>query len=576
MIVFNGVLNFLKPVTAVAVCLTSFGAWSQVQNLEQQGIDPSPPPVILPKERQVAPPDFQIPSFRGVIPKGTENIYVNLKKIVVEGADAYRDGEIEEITDPLLNKDVSLKQLYEAASQIQDLYNDDKFILTKVTVPPQKVDEGQFKIQVVEGFISDVRLDGDIGGAGLLVGSFLEELVNQKPVSQGQIERYLLLCNDIPGVTARAVLRPGIGGPGSSSLVVSLNHKPYDLFFTANNRGGDANGPSSFALGGSTNSASYFGEKISVVYFNTFEFDEQRFYSLEYSQHLLGEGLTGKLYASAAPTLPGDELARTDIKSRSWRLGAELRFPWFKSRAVSMESIAGLENKSERVSVEKNENTNDDLSVFYTGIDLNTTDTFSYGGELGLTSLKWRYRHGTGLLGAKDAKDQSKSRAEGTNLHDLMRLEFQRTQPLPGPAEWFFNAAGQYSWKRLLASEEFKVGGEEFGRGYAPAELTGDHGLGITNEIRLPVRKDWAWLNYYEPYIFYDFAYIWNKDNNTTEEESLASAGIGMRFNLNDKIRFEAEGARNMTRIRKDEDGERNPGRDNENFRGYFRVIARF
>ena len=101
-------------------------------------------------------------------------------------------------------------RLDEIVRGLQTKYREDGYILTVV--------HGQFErsngrivfvIQAVEGYIGDVKLDGDIGPAGALVYRMLKKLTDKRPVNNSDLERALLLANDVPGVTVKAVAPRG-------------------------------------------------------------------------------------------------------------------------------------------------------------------------------------------------------------------------------------------------------------------------------------------------------------------------------------------------------------------------------
>ena len=96
---------------------------------------------------------------------------------------------------------------------LQARYRDEGYILTLVRGEfVRSGAEVVFVVRAIEGYISDVKLDGDIGPAGVLVLEMLDHLLERRPVNNADLERYLLLANDIPGVKARAVTPPRGGG----------------------------------------------------------------------------------------------------------------------------------------------------------------------------------------------------------------------------------------------------------------------------------------------------------------------------------------------------------------------------
>ena len=91
----------------------------------------------------------------------------------------------------------------------------------------------------------------------------------------------------------------------------------------------------------------------------------------------------------------------------------------------------------------------------------------------------------------------------------------------------------QYAWTDLLSSELYSYGGEQFGRGYDPSELVGDHGMAGKMELRftdtLPIRFPFS----YTAYGFYDIGIVYQRMSGAyNHSDSAASAGLGLRLNL--------------------------------------------
>ena len=85
---------------------------------------------------------------------------------------------------PLVGHDVSLAQIYEVARNITDLYAKAGYALSFALVPAQDIDKsvGNVRIDVVEGYIGEVRYDGDTEGLAKIVGEYGENITQSKPL----------------------------------------------------------------------------------------------------------------------------------------------------------------------------------------------------------------------------------------------------------------------------------------------------------------------------------------------------------------------------------------------------------
>ena len=63
-------------------------------------------------------------------------------------------------------------------------------------------------------------------------------------------------------------------------------------------------------------------------------------------------------------------------------------------------------------------------------------------------------------------------------------LVVQHDQPITGPWSAHFNGLGQYTGERLVTGEQTSFGGSGIGRGYDPASLAADTGIGLASELR--------------------------------------------------------------------------------------------
>jgi hemolysin activation/secretion protein len=100
----------------------------------------------------------------------------------------------------------------------------------------------------------------------------------------------------------------------------------------------------------------------------------------------------------------------------------------------------------------------------------------------------------------------------------------------------------------LLLSEQFSLGGSRFGRGYDPAELTGDDALAGTVELRYGHGVEWDILRSFQLYLFYDLGAVWNHGaDSLLRRASLASAGGGVRLTLEQDFFVSLEIAKPLT-----------------------------
>jgi len=89
----------------------------------------------------------------------------------------------------------------------------------------------------------------------------------------------------------------------------------------------------------------------------------------------------------------------------------------------------------------------------------------------------------------------------------------------------------------LFTSQQFYLGGANFGRGYGSAEISGDNGIAGSFELRFDQKLNFRYLSGYQLYGFVDAGAAWNDGYSINNGLSLTSAGAGVRFFLGDDLR---------------------------------------
>ena len=275
---------------------------------------------------------------------------VRVDRVQVEGVTVYDEATLRGLYGDVVGAAVPRARLDEVVQALQARYREDGYILTLVRGEFQRTNEGQvvFVIRAIEGYISDVKLDGDIGPAGTLVLDMLQRLTTKRPVNNQDLERYLLLANDIPGVTARAVLRREGLEPGAVQLVAQVARKEVSGLLSFDNRAPPEAGPYELLLSGATNSYTSFGERAEALFYNTFN-REQLFGQVNLSGFLNGEGLRLRSYYGRGNSIPGGILAPLNFNSDLQIGGSALSYPFVRSRRLNVYSDVALDTYNSKI-----------------------------------------------------------------------------------------------------------------------------------------------------------------------------------------------------------------------------------
>jgi hemolysin activation/secretion protein len=98
----------------------------------------------------------------------------------------------------------------------------------------------------------------------------------------------------------------------------------------------------------------------------------------------------------------------------------------------------------------------------------------------------------------------------------------------------------QVSDDPLFAYEEFSAGNYTVGRGYDPGALVGDSGFGFQSELRYGSGlAQTANALAFQPYAFFDAAWVSNRRDGLDGTQSLFSAGAGVRAAYGGRARLD-------------------------------------
>ena len=146
-----------------------------------------------------------------------------LRDIKITGAKTIPADAFRPLYAKLIGQTIKLSNILDVADAIEQMYRDKGYILVRAYVPPQRVRDGVFTINVVEGKIAHVTVEGGTPATQAQVKAYVQPSLDRSPMPLAVMERSLLLSNDLPGVVASGVLKPSEDIPGASDIAVTLD-----------------------------------------------------------------------------------------------------------------------------------------------------------------------------------------------------------------------------------------------------------------------------------------------------------------------------------------------------------------
>ncbi|MBF0436535.1 MAG: ShlB/FhaC/HecB family hemolysin secretion/activation protein [Magnetococcales bacterium] len=522
-----------------------------------------------------AAPEIVIPEIpKTIAPAEAANVKVTLTQIIIDGATVYPEDSLQGMTNSLIGHEITLTEIFTLADAITSRYRNDDYILSRAVVPAQKLENGVLHIQVIEGFIDKVIFDGQ---STVLLEQYGNHISKDRPLRGSVLERYLLLMNDLPGRTVRAVMEPSKDSVGGSDLTLVVKQKSIDAYAGIDNRGTRYIGPVQASAGVSVNNMLRHDDKTSINYATVSHTRELRYVNVKEEIPLGNDGFLLAVNAGQSFSRPGFLLEQLNAKTAGAMFGAKLSYPVNRSRADTLKVSAAFDYLNSETTLNNEPDippsSTDRIRALRVGLIYDWADSF-YGHNI----LESYVSQGLGILNASDNLSATLSRPGGRVDFKKWTMDVSRRQELD---RWISNlglylaASAQSSLgNTLLSSEQFGAGGATYGRGYDPSEITGDSGISSKAEVQYSSNSN-GFVRAWQIYGFYDFAHVRNRqpDNLEKYSYSLASLGGGARFDMLDALSGDFTVAQPLTR---DITAEKLDGNDGKPLRLQLSLTARY
>ncbi|HWK50242.1 MAG TPA: POTRA domain-containing protein [Steroidobacter sp.] len=477
-------------------------------------------------------------------PAGSERVAFKLTAVNVAGATLLTQEELQRHYADKIGRTVSVAEMFQVAAAIENEYRSRGYVISRALLPEQQIERGVVRIVVVEGFISDIQFSNDVGAARAQIEALLSPLREQKPVSIAAIERRLLLANDLAGVQVRGTLQPSNAQQGAATLVIASDREPVYASALLDNRNSPYTGSNQAIVRASWNSFTPQAGTLTLVGKSAFPYRREHMFQAAYDQSIGGNGMTAGVAAFAAKSHPGKNLTPLDVHSEVESASATVAYPILRSRVMNLRVDGTFDYTNLDTDVLGQAYTEDRLRVLRVGLTFDRSDSWQ-----GVNAARVSLSKGLDIFGASPRRSELLSRYDGRSDFTKISAQFVRLQTLTDNFSLLASAVGQITWDSLLSSEQIGLGGPEFGRAYDTSEVSGDKGIDGVLELRYRPSSDHEFWGGTQFFVYYDIGKVWNVALEYPQEQSLASAGAGVRLNLPGNLYASLEVAKALTHI---------------------------
>ena len=498
-----------------------------------------PTPVPLP----TLPPLVPVPP-EGEEKKPLGQIQVLASYIHVTGSTVFTDAELDEVTAPYRNRILTTEDLERLRLALTLLYVNRGYITSGAIIPDQDVTFGVITVQIIEGTLAKINVEGhDWFRAGYLRDRI--ERGAQTPLRLEPLQERLQLLQQDPHIgQINAELRPGekrgdsimqLNVKESSPWKAWLDFSNYQTPVVGAERGLATIAHQNVTGNGDAFSFTYGRSRgVNPIVDTSYSLPLNRYDTTFIASYRRNDSLV-----VAAP------FRSLDLNAESEIIGFTLRQPIYRTLSDELAVAITGEHLSNKVT-----------SVF----DLPGVPSLFIPGSSGtgvstVSALRfiqeYVHRTSTSVIAARSRFSVGLDVLSATNnsgpLPDGQFFSWLgQVQAVRRFDDWWgMQLLGQMSLQlandRLFPLEQIPVGGRFSVRGYRENTLIRDNAFLASVENRYPILKFASGEDLLQFSQFVDLGRAWNAKGVTPDPQTLASVGLGLRWNIlpRDRARFE-------------------------------------
>lgn len=500
-------------------------------------LQPKPIPVPIPSENQPPLQQQQPPESEPQLPTTP----IQVQSIEVKGSTILSPEEIKSITK-FEGTSITVQELRKITSIITQIYLDRGYINSRAILPNQPIANGIVQIQVIEGTIDRIEVEG----SRRLKPTYIRDRIALgvgKPLNSNKLEEQLRLLRIDPLFKdVQANLRPS--GLGKSILIVRVQEaNSLEAGISFDNYSPPSVGSERYGVNLRYRNLTGLGDEIAASYNGT---TTRGIDVLDFTYRVPLNPMNGTLQVRAAPNqnvVTQSPFDTFDIAGESQLYEVSYRQPIIRSIQKEFALSLGfgyqvsqtfLGGKGFPFSEGANNKGISRTSVFKFGQDYTSRD------NSGIWSLRSQFNFGVDFF---DATINSGSTPDGRFFSWLGQV--QRVENFNADNLLILSSDIQLTPDTLLPSQQFIIGGGQSLRGYRQNARIGDNGLRFSVEDRITLLRNSPGASSLQIAPFADLGIVWNAANNPNPiggQKFLAGAGLGILWspvnNLNLRLDY--------------------------------------
>ena len=491
------------------------------------------PPVEQPPDIQPLPPLEEVlptPETDPTQPSPLQDIpgKITVTEFEVIGSTVFTPQQLAEVLQTYINTPISFAQLIEAQEAITKLYQDNGYIISGAFIPPQTLQDGIVKIQVVEGRVEAIEVTGLESLNPDYIRSRIEIALGP-PLNQYELLKALQLLQINPLISSiSAELTAGIQ-PGTSNLSVSVTEaNAFHLLASYDNYRNPSVGTDRILGQLTHDNLLGWGDRFNLTYYHTDGSDSLD--NINYTLPINPENgtLNFRFRLIDSKVIQPALFEPFDLESEYRKYEFSYRQPVIQSanQEFAVGITADWQTSSnfllgEPFPLSRGADPEGKTRIFV----LRLFQEYNRRGEKQVFVARSQFSFGFDAFGATNNND-----GRPDSQFFAWRGQVQYLNLLTPDVILLLRSDLQLASESLLSVEQFSLGGIFSVRGYSQDALLADNGFFASAELRTNIVKIPEWNITLQLSPFFDVGTVWNSDNFPLQRKNLYSAGLGLRL----------------------------------------------
>jgi hemolysin activation/secretion protein len=488
----------------------------------------------MPAFGQTYPATQNVPTPAATLPLPAVQA-ITVREFRFTGNTVFTSTELKALVSDYVGRELTFEQLDDARRKVTQHYVDKGYITSGAILPEQTITDGVMWIHVVEGRLERLDISGN---RGLSSSYFTDRLAPslRPPLQVNALKDAMELLQQDPRLAAlQGRLLPG-REPGLAVFDLHVQEaRPYQVGLQFDNAGTPSTGAERLALVASHLNLTGVGDTISLRYgpmtggLSNAEFAPSNDIFVQYSRPIIGDRTRVILFFARndlSLVEPPLSVLGSDTVTNSFAVSLQQTLLRTPKDELNLTLALSRRDNQTRLLGQGFSFSDGAVNGYMAATALRTSLDWTTRSDVYVISVRSTLSIGLDALGATVHQDTQPDSRFVSWLGELQQA--WRIQPLE--CTLLSRASIQVADQRLLALEQFSMGGMNTVRGYRENDVLTDNAALFSLELRKNLLPSWRGFAV-DGALFADVGYGWDHGR-SSGSKTLASVGCGLLFDV--------------------------------------------